>query len=429
MSSRSRPIEVPSLIPPAPVALSATDHPPLPKDVSQYWFVPATGGAGSASKDVYRDLARGAQAIADGQYAVGLALVNRRDLTETRLADYAKYYQAMALQGLSRFAEADAVLTPLVANTTGWGAERPGKTEARRSDDRATRSRARRAIPPHGHVDAKGASEDFWMLLGQAEEALDHRDHAIEAYRKVYYGFPLSGRVADAKTGLDRLHVTVGAGGSVVDEFARAERLFAGRRWAEARVALEPLATEVSTEDPRAHHAASRRVRLSPRPSQSRARSTESVSRRRAEGRGGAVLLPRRHARDGRSLDVHQPLARAREGIPDSQWAAETLDDLASFYIIDDQTTRPTSIPRAARQVSRGIATRNALPGRLVGSVPASEVRRDHKRFESAAVTFPRADYRPVGSYWSVARAIAWVDASGATARYRLGIVDYGNSY
>src|SRR6187401_1845110 len=50
-----QPFEVPSLIPPAPVALVATDHPPLPKEVAQYWFVPATGGAGSASKDVYRD--------------------------------------------------------------------------------------------------------------------------------------------------------------------------------------------------------------------------------------------------------------------------------------------------------------------------------------------------------------------------------------
>ena len=89
----------------------------------------------------------------------------------------------------------------------------------------------------------KGASEDVWMLLGQAEEALNHRDHAIEAYRKVYYGYPLSGRAADAKTGLDRLKVPVGvAGAPFDDELARAERLFAGRRWAEARVALEPLA-------------------------------------------------------------------------------------------------------------------------------------------------------------------------------------------
>ena len=83
----------------------------------------------------------------------------------------------------------------------------------------------------------------FGCCLVQAEEALNHRDHAIEAYRKVYYGLPLSGRVPDAKTGLDRLQSPVGVVGRVPpgDELARAERLFAGRRWAEAKVAFEPL--------------------------------------------------------------------------------------------------------------------------------------------------------------------------------------------
>ena len=35
----------------------------------------------------------------------------------------------------------------------------------------------------------------------------------------------------------------------MADELARAERLFAARRWAEARVALEPLAESVSDEE------------------------------------------------------------------------------------------------------------------------------------------------------------------------------------
>ena len=50
-----QPIEVPSLIPPAPVALVATDHPPLPKEVAQYWFVPAATTASAASKDSVRE--------------------------------------------------------------------------------------------------------------------------------------------------------------------------------------------------------------------------------------------------------------------------------------------------------------------------------------------------------------------------------------
>ena len=236
----------------------ATDHPPLPKDVSQYWFVPGTDAAGTASKDAYASLARGAKAIEDGQYAVGLALVNRRDLTETRLADYAKYYQAMALQGLSRFAEADAVLTPLVASMQDGALKDTARLKLAEvliaRPDRARAEQFLRTVTS----DAKGASDDFWMLLGQAEEALDHREHAIEAYRKVYYGFPLSGRVADAKTGLDRLQVTVGAGGPVVDELARARtpvcRPALGRSAGGARAAAARSVDRGS----RTRHAASR---------------------------------------------------------------------------------------------------------------------------------------------------------------------------
>src|SRR6185503_3402491 len=51
------------------------------------------------------------------------------------------------------------------------------------------------------------------------------------------------------------------------------------------------------------------------------------------------------------------------------------------------------------------------------------------KLFESAAVTFPRADYRPGWIYWSGRARERMGDAPGATARYRLAVIDYGNSY
>ncbi|HEU4687917.1 MAG TPA: hypothetical protein VFS23_06145, partial [Vicinamibacterales bacterium] len=103
-----QPIEVPPLVPPAPVGLVATDHLPLPKDLSQYWYVPA-----KATDARFATLARGVKAITAGEYANGLALVARPDLAETPLAAYARYYEAIALQGLSRLPEADAILTRL----------------------------------------------------------------------------------------------------------------------------------------------------------------------------------------------------------------------------------------------------------------------------------------------------------------------------
>jgi soluble lytic murein transglycosylase len=425
-----QPIEVPSLIPPALVALSPTDHPPLPKDVSQYWFVPGTNSAAVASKDAYSSLARGVQAIGDGQYAPGLVLVNRRDLAETRLADYAKYYQAMALQGLSRFAEADAVLTPLVANVQDGALKDTARLKLAEvliaRPDLARAEQFLRTVTS----DAKGASEDFWMLLGQAEEALDHRDHAIEAYRKVYYGFPLSGRVGDAKTGLDRLHVAVGAGGPVVDELARAERLFAGRRWAEARVGLEPLLSEVSTED-RGRvtlHLAECDYRLG-RHKAARDRLKTYLDDAPKDVEARYYYLAAARGMGDRSSYVSLSRALVKE-YPDSQWAAETLDDLASFYIIDDQDDE-------ADQVFRELLDkfpRHRYSERASWKVGWEAYRRQKfaetiKIFESAAVAFPRADYRPGWIYWSGRARDRMGDAPGATARYRLAIVDYGNSY
>ena len=51
------------------------------------------------------------------------------------------------------------------------------------------------------------------------------------------------------------------------------------------------------------------------------------------------------------------------------------------------------------------------------------------KVFESAAATFPRADYRPAWIYWSGRARDRMGDAPGAVARYRLAVIDYGNSY
>jgi soluble lytic murein transglycosylase len=425
-----QPIEDPALVPPAPVALVATEHPPLPKDISQYWFVPSGVTATGASKDAYASLARGAKAINDGQYATGLALVNRRDLADTRLADYAKYYQAMALQGLSRFAEADAILTPLVANLQDGALKDTARLKlaevmiARPDADRA--EQYLRAITSN----PKGASEDFWMLLGQAEEAVDHRDHAIEAYRKVYYGFPLSGRAADAKTALDRLHVSVGAGGPVSEELARAERLFGGRRWAEARVALEPLLPLVSSADRGRivlhlaecdyhlgrHKAARDRLKsyLDDAPKDPEARYYDLSAARGMGDRSTYVRLSRALVKD----------------FPDSPWAAETLNNLASFYIIDDKDDDADDVFRELLERF----PRHRYAERASWKVGWEAYRRQKfaetvKLFESAAASFPRADYRPGWIYWSGRARDRMGDTTGAVARYRLAVTDYGNSY
>ena len=426
--------ETSALAPPTPVALVATDHVPLPKEVSQYWFVPNSGrvDAGAKPDSALASLARGAEAITAGEYANGLALVNRPDLNATRLNDYAKYYQAIALQGLSRLPEADARLTALVASSPqGYLGDRAKLKLAEVLLARPDAARAEELLRGIT-ADPKGASEDVWMLLGEAEEALSHRDQAIDAYRKVYYGFALSGRAADAKTALDRLKSPVGiAGGAPVDqELARAERLFAGRRWAEARVALEPLLNVVPAEDRElvSLHLAETDFHLGRhRPARDRLQEHLDSPSKAPEARYyylGTVL-----GLGDRASYVSLTQALVKE-YPDSPWAAEALDDLASHYVVNDQDDKADDVFRELLQRF----PRHRYSERAAWKVGWTAYRSGNfaetaRVFESAAAAFPRADYRPAWIYWSGRARDRMGDTPGAVARYRLAVIDYGSSY
>jgi soluble lytic murein transglycosylase len=425
-----QPIGLPALVPPAPAALVATEHLPLPKDVSQYWFVPPVNGGNSRPQRSPANFTSGVKAIAAGEYATGLEFLGRSDLDETPLSDYGRYYHAVALQGLSRLPEADAVLTALVNDApTGYLSE---AAELKRAEvilarpDPARAEKLLRGITSN----AKAVSEDVWMLLGQAEEALDHRDHATEAYRKVYYGFPLGGRISDAKTALDRLRVPVGAGGPIAEELTSAERLFEGRRWAEARVAFEPLVERVAVED---------RARVSLRLAEcdfhlGRHRAARDRLRTHLEGSPKDAEARYYYLSAVRGMGdraTYVSLARALvNDYPDSPWAAETLDDLASNYIVDD---RDDDADRVFRELLDRFP-RHRYTERAAWKVGWAAYRNKAfaetvRVFESAAAAFPRADYRPAWIYWSGRARDRIGDTAGAVDRYRLAVIDYGNSY
>jgi peptidoglycan lytic transglycosylase len=429
-----QPIDVPELVPPTPMALVATDHLALPKDVSQYWFVPpsARGSVGVKVDDRFVSLARGVKAIGAGEYASGLASVTRSNLTGTLLIDYARYYQALALYGLSRLPEADATLTALVASKPQGALGDIAKLKL--AEVMLARSDATRAeqLLRGMTEESKAESEDVWMLLGRAEEELKHRDNAIEAYRTVYYRFPLSGRVGDAKMGLDRLQSPVGiAGGAPVDrELARAERLFTGRRWAEARVALEPLLGVVAADDRElvSLHIAEADFHLGRhRAARDRLKEHLESTTRGAEARYYYLGSVRALGDRATYVSLTRELVNDH---PDSPWAAEALDDLASHYVVDDKDEEADAVfrelldrfprhryaERAAWKVG-WLAYRNQKFADTV------------KVFESAAANFPRSDYRPAWIYWSGRARERISDTAGAVARYRLAVVDYGNSY
>ena len=114
----------PPVTPAPPVTLLPTAHPALPARSSDFWFVPeefppATNGRVELPTQKF---ARGAQLVASGDFAGGLALINAADVSGTPLAAYSRYYRAIALAGLNRFSDALALLDNLEAERQAGGA-------------------------------------------------------------------------------------------------------------------------------------------------------------------------------------------------------------------------------------------------------------------------------------------------------------------
>ena len=125
-------------------------------------------------------------------------------------------------------------------------------------------------------------------------------------------------------------------------------------------------------------------------------------------------------------------LARALvNDYPDSPWAAETLDDLASYYIIGDRDDEADRVFRELldRFPRHRYAERAAWKVGWTAYRDRKSFAETVRVFESAAAAFPRADYRPGWIYWSGRARDRMGDTAGAADRYRLAVIDYGNSY
>ena len=76
------------------------------------------------------------------------------------------------------------------------------------------------------------------------------RAKALDAFRRVYYEFPLSQQANDAQSGIERLQTPALVPADLFTmELARAERLFSARRWAQARAAFAPLTRAATGDD------------------------------------------------------------------------------------------------------------------------------------------------------------------------------------
>jgi len=420
----------------APMRPVPTRHEPLPADVSQYWYVPngvpiRLDVKAPASASPTARLARAVQLINTGEFAAGLALVNGLDLGKSALAPYAQYYAGVALTNLSKLSDAEAAYNA-AKNKKPQGYLKEALS-LRLAETALARGDAKRAVELLEDLagDKVASPDEVLIMLGRAAEQKGDLDRALAAYRKAYYGYPLSGAAADAQAAIARLQtVDRQPPDKVKLDRERAEALFAAKRWALARAAFEPLARVMDGNEAKLVA-----LRLAEcdyyldrfRAARDQLNSMLDGGPYEAEARYVHLSATRGLGDQTTYVRLARQLA---EDFPTSPWTEETLNALASYYIREDNDdeadrvfrTMAASFPRGryGERVAWRIGWRAYRQG---------EYREAADTFERAAAVFPRADNRPGWLYWSARARDLLGDSSAAVDRYAVVIADYGNSY
>ena len=399
-----------TMAPGAQTKLTTTAHPAIPARVSQYWLVPDAA------------LARGGKPAAD----------NAAALAAPALAQYSRYRAAVALHDQGRHAEAAAILSPLFeAEPEGYLTEAAGLRLAAVYMSMSEAGRAADVLDDLADEKTLLDPEEVLLRLAEAEDAAGDRGEALAAYRRVFYDYPLSTQAAEAEERLARLQTVDQL---PPDRFTlerdRAERLFEARRWAQARAAFAPLARAAQGND---------RTLIALRLAEcdyylDRHRASRDALRPLLEGGPYEVEARFFHLSATRGTGDHDAYVRLARGLvadhPQSRWAEETLNNLASHYVQLDQEDQADLVFRElTRRFPKGRYGERAawkigwLAYKSGGFARTADV------FETAAATYPRADFRPSWLYWAGRSRDQAGDTAAAHARYRLLVSDYANTY
>jgi soluble lytic murein transglycosylase len=416
--------------------LAPTEHAPLPAHPSHFWLVPerSTARGSSAtttSETTQARFARGVKLYGEENFAAALPLVSAPALANTPLSDYAQFYTALVQIGLTRIDDAAATLDALAARKpTGYLAEAVAMKRAEVAMTRKDPRGALAALEPLSR-EKNTAPETVLLQLGRAAQEAGDRDKAIATYLKLYFEYPLSADADLAKIELDLLEKPDAMSAErYSQELGRAERQFNARRYDDARasfVRLLPGATGDNKELVALRIAECDYYLRKYRASRDALRAYLEGSKREAEARFFHLTATRAFG----DLETYVALARGLvAAFPQESWSEETLNNLASHYIIENDDAEADKVFRE-----------------LLDRFPQSRYREraswkigwwaykngDHAEtvrvFEEAAATMPRADTRPAWLFWSGRANEALGHRDAAVARYRLVATDYLNSY
>ena len=415
--------------------LSSTVHPPLPQTIDEMWLVPSEGEQSQLLRTTgVAGLVRGVQEFDSGNYAAALPLVSAPSLASTPLGPYAVSYTGLIRLRLAQAVEARRIFAELRTRPIpGFLSEAAALGEAEAADAQGDFDAAlqiyqqlvtRRTVKP----------EDIAMRLARSAEAAGQRDRAVSTLLRSCTEFALTDQAARPKVELRRLGAPLGGGVSpdrFKAELGRAERVFATRRYAQARAASRRCAGRKSGDD---RELVDLRI----------AECDHFLKRYRAARSGVEPYLDKGarraealffHLTATRELGDHATYVRlARELVttyPDSSWAEDALNNLATHYImIDDDAQADVVFRETLARFPTGRSAERAAwksgwwayrDGRY--DEADQDLRDDGRRRFRGPTTARRI---------CIGRRVAWTRSAIAappTNAYTLITADYLNSY
>jgi soluble lytic murein transglycosylase len=410
--------------------LLATAHPPLPRDPLALWLAPSESSRRPpAAVSSFR---AGTRLFGEARYAEALPLVSA-SLAGTPLAGYAAYYRAVTELRLSRFDDARRSFDALASQPlAGYLSE---AVPLRQAEVAEARGDHRRAAALYATLAAGKplSPEDVLMRLARASLAAGDTAGAAQAFARVYYEFPLSDEATLAQAQLDerRLWQPLESGNARYRfELGRAERLFGARRYAQARAGFELVAPHASGEGQEVTS-----LRLAEcdyylkryRAAREALEPWIGRASRRAEARFFHLSAIGELGHDAEYVRLARELVDAHPG---ESWSEETLNNLATHFILADDDDRADLVFREV--LERFPDGRHAQRAAWkVGWTAYRNGRFEEAagQFEQAAARFPRGDTRPAWLYWAGRAREQLEQAAEADARYALVVADYQNSY
>lgn len=433
-----------------PPVLTATIHPPISRDASALWLAPTAADLRLATSKSFGTLKAAVEAFKDGRAAESLKLLtplidgSRQPVSP--LDAYVTYYAALADIALKDFDRAQRRLKDLREEPLqGYLAEAAALAEAEAAEAQSDYDVAAKIYEKLSHEKTSNPDE-IWMRWARAATAAGDRAQAVEAYTRIYYEFPFSDLAADARAQLDRLDALeplAPENARYRSDLARAERLFAARRYADAQSAFEGLKRYAIGDDRdlvalrlaecdffRGRHRHARqalREFIDDGPHQD---TPARVLRRGPRQAEALYFYARTLGKLKLTGDYVKTTRTLIDRFPDSSWTEDALEDLAANYIKEggvaaaDGTLRElyAKFPggRYAARAAWRIGWRAYRSGRYADTA---------HYFDTTARQFPRSDYRPAFLYWSGRAYDAMGDRASADARYTLATADYLNTY